>query len=384
MQAFSFYAPTRIYFGENCVKDSTSLIRSFGTKALIITTRFLGSCHNLALEDAVAAAEQAGIGYRVYEDVEENPSVESIVELARLAKGFGAEMVIGIGGGSAIDSAKAIGVLIDRLDEDPYQVFFGRGKRYTELVNMNRLPVIAISTTAGSGSEVTPNLILTRTLDGKKMCIEQHAYAEAAMLDPRYICGAPDSIFYSGVLDALAHEIESYINKSSTIGNRTVAEAGFTLFRSFKESISAMDRQRLTMADYGRILLHASVAGIAVGMNGSALPHGMGYPLSHEKQQFHGYASCICLPEYLKLYKDQELVSYVLSSCGFSGTDEFDRFISNFSRRFMDFTITPEEIVEWSHDLSSNEGRMSRHPWPLGYEDVLHMYTNALAPFTLK
>lgn len=381
MDTFNLFVPTQVYFGEHCVSQNRTIFPSFGSRAFVITTKFLPPGKNAAMEDTIAALESTGITCQVCDEVEENPSVENELYLTQQAKKAEADFIVGIGGGSAIDAAKGIGILISRLDEDPYDVFFGHGSRYEQLKNMSSLPVVAIPTTAGSGSEMTPNLILTRTVDGKKQCVDQKSYATAALLDPVYIATAPDSIFYSGVLDALAHNIESYINRSSTIGNRLLAETGFSLFRSFKDNIARMDRDGLTMEDYGNILLHSTIAGVAVGMNGSSLPHGMGYPLSHEKGQYHGYASCICLPSYLEHYGNSQMVSHVLNLCGFLNLDEFADFINMFVQRFMKFTVTQDEIIQLSREFSNNPNRMMRHPGIITYDDILEIYTKSLSQF---
>lgn len=357
------------------------MLRELGSRVFVVTTKFLPPGRNPALEDTIQALEAVGLEYLVCDQVEENPSVEHEVVLTKMARDFQADLIIAIGGGSAIDAAKGIGILLPRLGENPYQVFFGHGKRYDAFENMSSMPVIAVPTTAGSGSEMTANLILTRGCDGKKMCIDQLSYATVAMLDPRYIADAPDSIFYAGILDALAHNIESYINRSSTVGNRILAETGFGLFRKFKDKIQRMNRSTLTMEEYGLIMLHAAFAGVTVGMNGSSLPHGMGYPLSHHKGQYHGYASCICLPAYLERYEDQEKINIVVQACGFSDLEEFRAFIQQFVLRFMDFSITEEEVRQWAEEFSQNQNRMQRHPGTITYADILDIYQTSFALF---
>jgi alcohol dehydrogenase class IV len=147
---YKFQLPTTIYHEDNCIKNNNTIFSKCGKKAIIITGRYSAKACG-ALDDITSVLEEQGISYIIFNEVENNPSIETIERASISAKKFGADFVIGIGGGSPIDAAKAIAVLT--ANEMTGEELFNNNFE-------NVLPIIAVPTTAGTGTEVTPYSVL--------------------------------------------------------------------------------------------------------------------------------------------------------------------------------------------------------------------------------
>ena len=149
----NFYMPTKVYHEREAVENHRGEMALLGKRALIVTGRH-SSRENGALQDVTEALEQTNTAYLLYDKVGENPTVESVMEAALLGRREGADFVIGVGGGSPMDAAKAIALMIQNRDSSEEVLY--------QAVSLRALPVVAVPTTCGTGSEVTPYAILTR------------------------------------------------------------------------------------------------------------------------------------------------------------------------------------------------------------------------------
>ena len=216
MDSYRFFLPTLIYNGEGCVKKNAKIICDFGRRAFIVTSQFIGGYRNYALDDVVSIFEENGIEYEINDAVEENPSVESVHAIGKMVRTFDPDFIVGIGGGSSIDSAKAVNLLLaSPEDADPYQVFFGSGSFFGSLWPEGKLPLIGIPTTAGTGAEVTGGSVLTRADTDTKDSAFHKLYCTVTFLDGRYVRESPSFLIHTGVMDALAHGVENYVNTRS-------------------------------------------------------------------------------------------------------------------------------------------------------------------------
>ena len=287
MSVFKYNTQTSCLCGRGCVEAYADIFLKYGHRAAILTSKFAEGCRNYALEDVQAALDKRGIEYIVIDRVMENPPVESVAELSLECEDFGTQFFIAIGGGSSIDSAKAVSLLMKYPGVEPYEVFYGMGKPSDSLKTESDLPVFAIPTTAGTGAEVTGFACLTRSDTDTKLSMYPVVYCEAAFLDPEYICHSPNFLLHSGAMDALAHGVETYLHTSSNIINRSVAEVGFKLFAGYKDALAS---NTLSDDDFLNMQIAAFVMGMAFMQSSTTIPHGMGYPLSHYKRVNHGLA----------------------------------------------------------------------------------------------
>lgn len=381
MKPFKYTVPTPIYFGQNCVKDNAKRITELGQRAYIITSKFAEGCTNYALEDVKEVLSAAGIKYYINYDVIENPPVESCVEIFKAARAFNPDFIIGIGGGSPIDTAKAVNLLLEYPDSDANELFFGgKGGLYDQSGREGLLPVIAIPTTAGTGAEVTAAAVITRNDVKTKEAIKHNLYCTAAFLDSRYIKESPAFLIHTGVLDALAHGMETYVNVKSNFYNRSLAEIGFKLFAEFKDN---MLNDCLTDEDFDKMILSSAIDGMAMMQSGTTIPHGMGYPLSQFKHVNHGLSCSIFLGEYMRSFKDQTYVSRIVQMCGFKDSDEMSDFFAEIIKRDLTkLNCTTAEVEDWTQTFfNTQQSRFARHPEPLTIDDIRQIYFNSLKPY---
>jgi len=378
MKEFRYSVPTTMYYGGDCIKQNAPLFKSYGSKACIFTRQFVGGARNYALEDVEEVFNNQGIEYKIITDVQENPPVLSIVAITEKVGEFNPDFLIAVGGGSSIDTAKAVGVLLKYPGEDAYDVLYGSGYPTNNTKSEGTLPIFAVPTTAGTGAEVTGYAVLTREDTHTKLAMSQNVFCEAAFLNPKYIKYSPAFLIHNGAIDALAHGVETYVNVKSNFMNRSIAEIGFKLFSEFKDAMLA---DKLTDADFEKMILASCIAGMAFMQAGTCLPHGMGYPLSHFKNVPHGHACGIFLGEYLKAFKNQSTVMPVVQMCGFNTVEEFADYIKQICERDVHIEVTEKDIEEWAEDFCKLEVRLVKHPEPIGIKEITQIFKNSLASY---
>ncbi len=378
MKPFRYGTPVPIYFGEHCVRNNANLFKSKGERAFIVTSKFAEGSRNYGLEDVEAMLKEEGIAYAIDDSVEENPSVESVVAITEAARAFKPDFMIVIGGGSAIDAAKAASCLIPHEGEDPYTVFFGGWVSYGSTVNECSIPVFSIPTTAGTSADITGNAVLTRTDTDTKLTTAQYLVSEASFIDARYLKESPYFLLDTGAMDALAHGMETYVNVKSNYMNRAVAEIGFKLFAEFKDKLLA---KTMEDEDFEKMHLAAAFQGMAFMQAGTALPHGMSYPLSHHKGVNHGLGCAIFLGEYIRSFKDTSLVQPIVEMCGFESIEAFAAYVKEITNRNVDITVSDEELQKWSDDFAGLKHRLERHPEPITRDEIYTIYRDSLSAY---
>ncbi len=206
---YTYNSVNKIVYGAGVVAQTGELAKSIGaTRAIIVTDPSLAA---LGLHNPVEAAlDTAGIAHCLFSDAELEPSTGSIESIAKQAIEFKADLVIGLGGGSALDSAKAACVLL--TNEGPIEKYFGVNN-----VPKPCAPAFYIPTTAGTGSEVTSISVLADKASGAKIgVVSDYMYAKAVILDPELTIGLPPHVTAMTGIDAFVHAMESYVGKAAT------------------------------------------------------------------------------------------------------------------------------------------------------------------------
>lgn len=379
---FKFHMPSPVYYGHEVVKNNAELIASYGKRCYICTTHFPAGYENKALNDFLSVCRERGIEWRLTEEVVENPTVESCVRFTKEAREFNADFIVGLGGGSSMDTAKCVSVLLTQdEDVDSYDFLFAHPGTAADPWRRpyNCKPVICIPTTAGSGSEVTGFFVLTRDDTDTKDTPKIIVFACASLCDPKYIKDAPQFVIDTGAMDALSHGIETSLNVKSNALNRAVAMIGFNLFSQVKDHLVTGE---LPDDDYDIIMLHSIVQGIAFYQAGTLIPHGMGYYLSHHKGLNHGLACSITEGEYLKTLPS-EMVMPILNACGFKDVNEFAAYVKIMTNRDVHMTLTNAECEAWASDFVQLKHRLERHPGVLTYDDIVKIYKDALSAYII-
>lgn len=317
----NFFMPTRVIMVEDCVQKNAALLNHYGQRALIVTGTNSAK-NNGALQDITEALASRNMEYFIYDRVMANPTISCVYEGAALAKEVNADLVIGIGGGSPMDAAKAIALLAEQ-DIPQEELFLGK-------FGIKALPTVMIPTTAGTGSEVTANSVLTSdVLQTKKGISNSILFPKLALLDAKYMKSLPMTITINTALDALSHAIEGILSvRSSEMSNNIAVESIKKINQCLRYLSPGIEQSILNLSiDIREKLLYGSMlAGIVIAHTGTTAVHSMGYSLTYFKNIDHGRANALLLPSFLRFTakSDSELVNKILLPMGIVTVDEFE------------------------------------------------------------
>lgn len=352
----NFYMPVKLYAEENCVTRHAAELASMGKNALIVTGK--SSARRCgAFYDVTGALEKYGVSWVEFAKVEENPSVETVMSAAELGIREGTDFVIGIGGGSPMDAAKAIALMIKHPDKDWTYLYDGSRDSST-------IPIAEIPTTAGTGSEVTAVSVLTRHDKHAKGSIPHRIFAQLALIDGKYVAQAPAGILANTTMDALAHLYESYIHSKATDYSRMCAEAGIRIWARSKDVI--LGKREAVPEDFMNMMNASAIAGMAIAHTATSLPHALSYRLTYSANMAHGKACGYFLPGYLR-EADPRDVSHILAIAGFESIDELEAYYEKTCGR----DDVPKEILEETiREVASNEAKCKLPPYKVD-EDLI-------------
>ena len=280
-----FQAPGRIIFGWNSVEKVGEEALKFGSKALLVTGRN-SSRANGSLDAVRTSLQAAGVAATLFCEVDSDPCVQAITDGAARARECGADVIIALGGGSPLDVGKAIGLM--SLND-------GNITDYEKSTPLRPgLPVIAISTTAGTGSEVTKFVVITDTERKIKMLINSpFLIPQVAILDPRLTLSIPPAFTAGPGMDALTHAIEAF---QSSLATPTTDIFALSAIRLIGGNLVKATLNGDNVSARTAMLLGQLHAGLAFGNASVALVHAMSRPLGAHFGIPHGQANAILLP----------------------------------------------------------------------------------------
>jgi alcohol dehydrogenase class IV len=292
--SMNYFMPTKIVMGEDCVFQNRLLLKELGTRALVVTGKHSAKA-NGALDDVRRALEANDQSFYVFDQVMSNPTVDCVFDGAGAAKKEGCDFVIAIGGGSPMDAAKTVAALAV-MDITRSQIFSASYPR--------ALPLAAIPTTAGTGSEVTPYAILTNDEAKTKTNLSSPAlFARLALLDAKYLAGLSRAVTVNTAVDALSHAVEGMLSVRASPLSDTLARESI---RSIAECFPALQSDSLSPAHREKLLLASTLAGMVIANTGTTVVHVMGYQLTYWQHIDHGRANGLLLGEFLECYAEKE------------------------------------------------------------------------------
>lgn len=285
---FDFYFPTEIITGQNCVKEQFNKISSLGKKALIVTGKN-GARQSGALGHVTEGFNSLNMPYTVFDGVGANPTVE-MCEKAR-EKGKDCDFVVAIGGGSAMDAAKAIAVICAH-PELPANSMYDK--------TLSALPLVCIGTTAGTGSEADCSAVITAENGTKKSFTNPAVFPVYSFCDPSYTLSLSYRQTVATALDAFCHATESLFSTKITgfseIYSKRAIELIFPYLKKMAEN--TFDPRDFTARES---LLYGSVlAGRAICFAGTGYTHPAGYPFTEKMGLPHGAACALFSADFLK------------------------------------------------------------------------------------
>lgn len=381
MQEFSFSIPQDIIVGKGSLSKLPDIARkSGGSHGFIISGPHLNKMG--VVKSCADALENAGIKADTYTDTEGNPSVETVDQAAKAFKESGADFIVALGGGSPMDVAKAVGVVAKYGGS--VTEYEGGGKVPGDII-----PLIAIPTTAGTGSEVTAFSVITDHSRNYKLTVFSYKLIPSyAILDPDLITTAPVSVAAACGIDAMVHALEAYISKAASPFSDAMAEKALELIGTNIRRYVA-DRTDIEAAE--GMLTGSLFAGIAFSWARLGNVHAMSHPVSAFFNVPHGVANAILLPtiveynaladngKYLKIYNYISMVP--------SLENEFEPFmLVDLLKKLNEQLGIPASLSEAGvtedrfdrmADDAMKSGNIAVNPRSTTKQDVLSLYAKA-------
>ena len=232
-----------------------------------------------------------GLPYEVYSDIKPNPTIENVQTGVAAFKKSGADYIVAIGGGSSMDTAKAIGIIIANPEHEDVRSLEGAVQTKHPSV-----PIIAVPTTAGTAAEVTINYVITDVAKNRKfVCVDPHDIPVVAVVDPEMMSTMPKGLTAATGMDALTHAIEGYITKGAwELSDMFHLKAIEIISRSLRGAVAGTAEGREGMA------LGQYVAGMGFSNVGLGIVHSMAHPLGALYDTPHGVANAIILPTVME------------------------------------------------------------------------------------
>lgn len=259
--------------------------------------------------------DAASIAYEVYSEIKPNPTAQNVKTGVAAFKASGADCIIAIGGGSSMDTAKAIGIIIMNPEFEDVVSLEGVAPTKNKCV-----PIIAVPTTAGTAAEVTINYVITDTEKNRKMvCVDPKDIPVIAVVDPDMMSSMPKGLTAATGMDALTHAIEGYITKGAwELSDMFHLKAIEIISRSLRDAVNNTPQGRADMA------LGQYVAGMGFSNVGLGLVHSMAHPLGAVYDTPHGVANAIILPTVMEYNAASTGEKYrdIAKAMGVKGVDE--------------------------------------------------------------
>ena len=302
---FIYTQPVKIFFGEGKFEQLGSIMEELGVQRCVI------ACGRHFAPEARAMQEKDSRIVAVFGEVEQNPQLSGVVETARLCREFNADAVVGVGGGSSIDTAK-FAAAIAKGDGEAIEYYHGEKPFPAE-----RLTIIAVPTTAGTGSEVTQVSVVSH--GSEKRTINNPVFMpKAAIVDPILSSTVPPRTTMNTGLDALAHALEGYWSKNhQPISDLMAVEA----VRLVMQNLETAYRDGSNMEARANMAYASLLGGLSFANPKTAGCHACSYPLSEDYHLPHGEACAFTLDSFVRINADERLEE-LCRRAGLTGTEE--------------------------------------------------------------
>ena len=363
MKNFNYHQSTQILFGRGRIEELGEISKKYGTKVLLVTT----PANIPALEKQYARVkkilETAGLEVAHYDGVIPNPTTQTITAGAEIAKNFGANVIVGLGGGSSMDSAKAISVEATHNGTSWDYLFY----KSPQPDPGKLLPVIAVSTTSGTGSQVTQVAVITNTqLRDKSALYNNILYPQVCIIDPELMVSVPEFVTATTGFDVFCHAFESTINPGTGAYVDLLAWEAISIVVEYLPKVLAdlsdtEAREKMAWAD--------TLAGLCIANAGVTLPHGMGMAIGGMYPHVaHGEALAIVYPAFAEFTWE-------------SAIPQFSKLARIFNPEFNDLSDkeaaskSPGEILKFLKSLNLNK-RLSEVGIP--EDEILQLATQCM------
>ena len=337
---FELCIPTRIVFGSGRLAEVGTLTRYHGQHALVVTGRAAMRRHGVT-DRVMGLLRDAGVKATVFAGVRPNPHSDEVDAAVTLVRRHACDVVVGLGGGSAIDAAKAVAVSVNHVASGP---LVGR----TLDPEPSSLPVVAVPTTAGSGSEISKGAIVTDTARNLRAGIRgEDLYPAVAVIDPDLIATVSRRTAVDAGFDAMTHAIEGYVARSANPVSRVLAERAILLLAEHLPALAAGRRDHTVREG---CCLAALLGGVNVATVGTCLPHRLQHAMASVAPDVsHGRGLAALYPAWLRHAEPfatddfGRLAGLLSASDIHSGVAEVRRTLG-LTERLRDLAVAPGDI----------------------------------------
>ena len=278
------------YFGKGAIDNIVNEVKDRGAKKVLVVTDESLIKFKVATK-ITDLLDKAGIAYDIFDKIKPNPTIENVKDGVEACKKSGADIIVAVGGGSSIDTSKAIGIIITNPEFKDVRSLEGVAPTKKPC-----LPIIAVSTTSGTAAEVTINYVITDVEKNRKfVCVDPHDIPVVAIVDPDMVASMPAKLAASTGMDALVHAIEGYITKGAwemtdMMHLKAIEIISHWLPKSVEGDMEARDK--MALGQY--------IAGMGFSNVGLGIVHSMAHPLSALYDIPHGAACAMLLCPVLK------------------------------------------------------------------------------------
>lgn len=335
---FNTFMPVKVLSGDDVLSKNSAALKALGSRCLLVTGKHSAKLSG-ALQDFTNVLHKEGIAYTLFDGIAENPTAESCIAAGRAAAEFQADFIAGIGGGSALDAAKAAAVIAANPTMDEPALLNREWK-------VKPLPIVLVGTTSGTGSEVSAVSVLTWRDGRKRSVTHPDLYARVVFADPRYTYSMPKSVALSTGLDALCHAAEGFFTPACGDVQTVFAQKAIPMLWQGLRELAVCDEESHALSE--RMYYGALWAGLVLNATGTCFPHPFGYILTEDFGIPHGRACAVFLPALirhtLRHAPDRANAFLDLIGCGF---EEFESFVLTESG-CADVRMTAEQVEEYA------------------------------------
>ena len=305
------------YFGPGAIKEIPNEIRNRACKkVMLVTDKDLLKFKVATKVTELLTAE--GIDFEIYDNIKANPTIENVQSGVAFCKKCGADIIIAVGGGSAIDTSKAIAIIMTNPEFADVRSLEGVAPTKNKC-----LPIIAVSTTSGTAAEVTINYVITDVEKNRKfVCVDPKDIPVVAVVDSEMCASMPAKLCAATGMDALVHAIEGYITKAAwELTDMVHLKAIEIISKNLRKSVKGdpVGREQMALGQY--------IAGMGFSNVGLGIDHSMAHPLSAVYDIPHGTACAILLAPVLKFNAPATGERYreIARAMGVAGVDDMDQ-----------------------------------------------------------
>ena len=378
---FSFQTVADIRCGVGCTAEVGAVLQQRYAPRQVLIVTDSGLVRLGKLDSVSRSLQQAGIAYEVFDQVVADPPEAVVLHAATQAAE--ADVIIGLGGGSSMDTAKLVAVLA--MQQQPLSEMYG-----VDQVRSARKPLVQIPTTAGTGSEVTPIAVVTTGATTKSGVVSACLYADLVLLDASLLVGMPSHITAETGIDAMVHAIEAYTSKikknplSDNLARQALLLLSDNLPKAYQEGDNLSYRQQT--------LLGAMLAGQAFANAPVAAVHALAYPLGGNFHLAHGLTNALMLPHVLgfnltsAIDEYAELGALLVAEPAAEPVARAEQFIAfmghlaaqvGLNKRLRDFGVQQQDLELLAKEAMLQTRLLQNNPRPVSYEDALRLYQQA-------